>query len=90
MKTIIIIMARYYMDNLTNHMTILLDYSQTQFFSLKVLKQIDFLKNKLFIFSMCKSTLRNVPPPSTQNKQLRKTRVTKHFGCHNRNLKPRS
>ncbi len=29
---------------------------------------------------MCKSTLSNVLPP--KKKQLRKTRVTKHFGCH--------
>lgn len=54
MKTIIIIMEKYYMDNLTNHMTILLDYSQTQFFSLKVTKQIDFLKNN-YSFSQCVS-----------------------------------
>ncbi len=54
MKTIIIIMEKYYMDNLTNHMTILLDYSQTHFFSLKVTKQIDFLKNN-YSFSQCVS-----------------------------------
>jgi len=37
-------MEKYYMDNLTNHMKILLDYSQTFFFSLKVTKQIDFFE----------------------------------------------